>query len=184
MGGMSQKKRQSLDKTQVTLYGVICLLILLCCSLCVVLHNKDKYQASLTPAINVNLGVLGYIITNGRSVENSSPQVLDLKSYLTATAKKDTLLGCKTTYYNVIAATQNQDQVLLNYGCPYPNARMFATYSNGAWKLISSTNEFDQFDVPSCAYLSQNSISMSIAPVCVDGLLHNGSSLKYRVREG
>jgi hypothetical protein len=175
-------KKKASNKTQTILYAVIILLVCVSLVLGIKLHNKSRYQAALTPAINVSLGPLSYTIINGKPVDNSSPNVLTLKSYLTATAQKDIELGCKTTYYHVIAASQNEEQVLLNYGCDYPNAQMFATYNSGGWKLISPTSEFDRFGIPSCDYVNQYNISTSIAPVCVNGLLQNSFSLQYQVR--
>lgn len=118
--------------------------------------------------INVNLGIFGYELKNGTYVERSDAKVNNFNKFLVDAAKKDLSLGCKSAFYHVISVNKNEDQALLEYGCEYPSARMFAVEKNGAWEFISPTNNFTNQGIPSCSYLDQHGIGSEVAPVCAN----------------
>ena len=176
---MPKRKKKSVDKTRFSLITVIVLLVALCATLTVLLYGANTNLT--TTAINVNLGPLEYLVINDRPLLRSDPAVNSLRTFLAASAQKDVQLGCTSSFYRVIAATTDEHQVLLNYGCSYPNANMFAVYTSGNWRMISPINEFNEFGIPVCSYADQNNISSEVAPVCVNQIFQTSATL-YKVR--
>ena len=120
-----------------------------------------------TKVASVSLGAMQYRFADGKATKRDDATVTSLKSFLDAAAREDLRLGCTTAYYNVVRYTADETQVLLNYGCVYPNAHMYAVRTSGTnWKFISPTNHFDDLGLPVCSYVEQNHISTEIAPVC------------------
>lgn len=166
-------KQQKLNKNKVSftrltayLLSVIGLLVLLSGALGLQLHDQNLRTPQ--KIVSVNLGAMQYRFSNGHAIKRTDETVTSLRSFLTTEGKKDIELGCTATYYNVVRYTTDQSQVLLNYGCVYPNANMYAVRDSTTsdWRLISPTNHFDDLGVPECTYLAQNHISTQIAPVC------------------
>lgn len=136
------------------------------------------WQKQTTRNSHVSLGALEYNQSNDRLVKRTDDSTNELRAFLT---RLNDASGCAdSTYHNVIAASPDEQQILLNYGCGYPNARMFAVKQNGEWKRLSPTNQFDQFGIPRCAHVDANHISRTIAPVCVEEAA--GTDPRYVVR--
>ncbi len=142
------------------------------------LYFREK-SAIGAGTVGVNLGVFEYRFENGMAIKRANASVTSLKSFLSKTAKKDISLGCESSYYNVVAASKDDNQVLLRYGCGYPGANMFAVRDGQDWKAISPTNQFNDFGMPNCDYVQSNNISKDIAPVCYS---NNGEVDTYAVR--
>lgn len=176
---MPKRRKKLVSKTTFPLFILIIVLATLSVVLSVLLSVADS--SSTIPAINVSLGPLEYQIINNQPVLRSDPAVDSLRAILMSTAKKDIQLGCTSSYYRVIAATSDEHQVLLNYGCSYPNANIFAVDSDGNWRLLSPTNEFNEFGIPLCDYVNQNGISPQVAPVCVNQIFQT-TATSYQVR--
>jgi hypothetical protein len=165
------KTKKRIDRSKVVTFILSAVLVL---AAAVVVF---KMQSSAL-AVHISLGPLTYKVENGRAVKRTDPTVTELQSFLEAQGRNS---GCQTTvYHNVIAASPDEKQVLLNYGCNSPEARMFAVNTNGQWRTVSPTNQFDSLGIPLCEHVEQNNISVSIAPVCFNQA--NGGQSKYFVR--
>ena len=153
------------------------------------LHN-DRLQAELTlsgnTGIHVSLGAMEYDFSTNKdtATRRTDESVKSLRAFLESDAKENIRLGCQSVYYNVMSSNESETQVLLNYGCEYPNARMFAVLENDKWRMISPTNEFDLFGTPLCAHVDENEIDVRLAPICIENFPHEDASQKpeYRIR--
>jgi hypothetical protein len=166
------------DRTRRLAIIGIMLVIVACLGVATWFKDSDK-PAQSDPGVHISLGAMQYSFTGATAVKRTDTTITGLQSFLEHYGQKDIDLGCSSTYYNVIAYTKDESQILLNYGCDYPNARMFGIRDGDSWKLISPTNHFDLFGVPECAYLAEYSISREIAPVCVGQPMTNSD---YQVR--
>lgn len=156
------------DRTRrLAIIGVM-LVIVACLGVATWFKNTSEQPVENDPGVHVNLGTMQYSLVGTTATKRTDATITSLQNFLEQYGQKDIDLGCTSTYYNVIAYTQDESQVLLNYGCGYPNARMFGVRSSDSWQLISPTNHFDNLGVPECTYLTEYAISREIAPVCVD----------------
>ena len=127
--------------------------------------DKTSQMAEKVDNGSVNLGSLGFRIEGGKAVIRNDSATQELRDFLKADVKKS---GCKDNngVDAVIAHSQDEKQLLLGYGCGNSLARMFAIKKDDGWKVISPTNQFNLFDIPSCKMVDENNISNEIAPVC------------------
>ena len=131
---------------------------------------------------SVNLGSLGFRIEGGKAVIRNDSATQELRDFLKADVKKS---GCKDNngVDVVIAHSQDEKQLLLGYGCGNSAARMFAIKKDDGWKVISPTNEFNLFEIPSCKMVDENNISNEIAPVCQNKKkVGDNLSYDYKIR--
>lgn len=153
----------------------------------ILLHaNQTSDKASQTAEKvdngSVNLGSLGFRIEGDKAVIRNDSATQELRDFLKADVKKS---GCK--YNNgvavVIAHSQDEKQLLLGYGCGNSAARMFAIKKDDGWKVISPTNQFNLFEIPSCKMVDENNISNEIAPVCQnEKKVGDNLSYDYKIR--
>lgn len=123
----------------------------------------------------VNLGSLTFRQEGDRLIRRSDESVNQIQAFL-----KAQLSGCQDNdgVYQVIAHNSDETQLLLGYGCGNHNSRMFAVKKSGNWQVISPTNQFNQFNIPSCKMTDTNDISAEVAPICQNGT-KEGSTAKY-----
>lgn len=180
------KPNKQFDKSKGILVIVIALLVLAILALIV---TYPKNQAITTRATtgefgrHVSLGSIQYDFSSGKAVKISNEKLAKLESFLNEMVKKDKELSphC-SSYYNVVAANEDKTQVLLKYGCPYPNANMFVVLQDNQWKVLSPTNNFDMLPIPLCSHVNDNNIVLSLAPVCFNEPKDADSPLTYTVR--
>ena len=172
------KSKIRADRTKNLLTIVTLLLVLVTGSLLFTL-SRDGDESE---GVHVDLGALGYEFDSGRAIKKDDKKTGDLRSFLQRMGEKDISLGCTSTYYQVVTASPDEKQILLNYGCDYPNAHMFAVKTSGTWKTISPTNQFDIFGIPLCSHVNVNHISTAIAPVCASSSELPAGKVEYRVR--
>ena len=130
----------------------------------------------------VSLGSLGFRIEGNKVVIRNDSATQELRDFLKADVKKS---GCKDNngVTAVIAHSQDEKQLLLGYGCGNSVARMFAVKKDDGWKVISPTNQFNLFDIPSCKMVDENNISNEIAPVCQnEKKVGDNLSYDYKIR--
>lgn len=127
--------------------------------------DKTSQTAEKVDNGSVSLGSLGFRIEGSKAVTRNDSATQELRDFLKAEVKKS---GCKDNngVAAVIAHSQDEKQLLLGYGCGNSAARMFAIKKDDGWKVISPTNEFNLFEIPSCKMVDENNISNEIAPVC------------------
>lgn len=176
------KNKKQFDRSKGILVIVIALLLLFLGVFALALHQKPKAKMIMSTGVHASVGPLQYKVEDNKAVKRTDQHIVDLQEFLEEEGKKNIKLGCTTVYHNVIAASENENQVLLNYGCEYPSARMFAVHESGVWKTISPTNQFDTFGTPLCNHVEQNDIDTSLAPVCVKDLEVPASEYEYVVR--
>lgn len=147
-------------------------------------QTSDKVSQTAEKVDNgsVNLGSLGFRIEGDKAVIRNDSATQELRDFLKADVKKS---GCK--YNNgvavVIAHSQDEKQLLLGYGCGNSAARMFAIKKDDGWKVISPTNQFNLFEIPSCKMVDENNISNEIAPVCQnEKKVGDNLSYDYKIR--
>ena len=123
----------------------------------------------------VNLGSLTFRQEGDRLIRRSDESVNQIQAFLKAQPS-----GCQDNdgVYQVIAHNSDETQLLLGYGCGNHNSRMFAIKKSGGWQVISPTNQFNQFNVPSCKMVESNGIASEIAPICQNET-KEGSTVKY-----
>lgn len=144
--------------------------------------NKTSQMAEKVDNGSVNLGSLGFRIEGGKAVIRNDSATQELRDFLKADVKKS---GCKDNngVDVVIAHSQDEKQLLLGYGCGNSAARMFAIKKDDGWKVISPTNEFNLFEIPSCKMVDENNISNEIAPVCQnEKKVGDNLSYDYKIR--
>lgn len=182
---MTKAKNWPFNQTKLMLLGIIGILILVSLTLSVVLvkGDDDNREAELTKSgMHINLGSLQYSIREGKATKREDASVNNLTAFLIEEAGKSLESGCDSVYYNVTAYTSDETQVLLTYGCNYPNARMFAVKGSEGWKTVSPTSQFDIYGIPTCAHVNQNGIHKAIAPVCVSEWGQDPNNVRYIVR--
>lgn len=189
---MATKDKRNFDKTKgilVIIIGLLVGLIILAIPLAKVYIDRLKAAAELTQDVSsgifVSLGPLEYAIDADKqtATKRTGGDIENLRSFLYEEGTKS-IEHCESVYHNVIMANDAENQVLLKYGCGYPDARMFAVFDGGAWKAISPTNQFDSFGIPACEHADKNNIDASLAPVCIEVWPHESvdSKPKYRIR--
>lgn len=169
-----------------TLIGLVTALIVIVIGV-ILLHanqTSDKTYQTTEKVDNgsVNLGSLGFRIEGGKAVIRNDSATQELRDFLKADVKKS---GCKNNngVDVVIAHSQDEKQLLLGYGCGNSAARMFAIKKDDGWKVISPTNQFNLFDIPSCKMVDENNISNEIAPVCQnEKKVGDNLSYDYKIR--
>ncbi len=175
-----QKKRNIPYKTPTLVYGLLIIFGVACIVLLVALvHKADTDKRAKVP--NISLGSMQYDFTSGRAIKRNDASVNTLKAFLETDAAHEGCPSGHPPYEYVIAYTKDETQIFIHYGCGAADSPMFATKVNGAWKMLSPTNHFDIFGIPSCSYLAANGISKEIAPVCANGL-KTGLAASYSVR--
>lgn len=143
-------------------------------------HNKSI--SSRTGNI-VELGSFRYDFSSGKAVKRPAEDVRALQSFLESEgAKSIGKPGCDTVYHQFVAASPDEHEILLRYGCSYPSASMYVVKQDGAWKVLSPTNQFDIFGIPLCSHVESNDIDRTIAPVCGRSSSVNLANLTYEVR--
>jgi len=156
-------------------------IVLVGLSILVITVLYQSTRSASTPSVSV--GSMGYQIVDDKAVKRTDASVQTLKQYLDEKAANEGCPSKEPAYEHVAAYTQDETQVLLKYGCGGATSSMHLVKKSGAWASVSPTNQFDNFDIPSCKYLDENSISKEIAPVCVNGLEATSGTLTYSVRE-
>ena len=144
--------------------------------------DKTSQTAEKVDNGSVNLGSLGFRIEGGKAVTRNDSATQEIRDFLKADVKKS---GCKDNNGIDVVITHSQDekQLLLGYGCGNSAARMFAVKKDGEWKVISPTNQFNLFDIPSCKMVDENNISNEIAPVCQnEKKVGDNLSYDYKIR--
>ena len=168
------------------LIGLVTTLIVIVIGV-ILLHTNqtsDKTSQTVEKVDNgsVNLGSLGFRIEGDKAVIRNDSATQELRDFLKADVKKS---GCKGNngVDMVIAHSQDEKQLLLGYGCGNSAARMFAIKKDDGWKVISPTNQFNLFDIPSCKMVDENNISNEIAPVCQnEKKVGDNLSYDYKIR--
>lgn len=189
---MAAKDKRSFDKTKgilVVIIGFLVALIIITIPLAKLYIDRLKATAELTQdasmGVFVSLGPLEYAIDADEqtATKRTGDDVEKLRSFLYEEGSRS-IEHCESVYHNVIMANDAENQVLLKYGCGYPDARMFAVFNGETWKTISPTNQFDAFGIPACDHVDQHSIDISLAPVCLTEWPHESTDLKpkYRIR--
>ena len=168
------------------LIGLVTALIVIVIGVILLQSNQTSDKTSQTAEKvdngSVNLGSLGFRIEGGKAVIRNDSATQELRDFLKADVKKS---GCKDNngVDVVIAHSQDEKQLLLGYGCGNSAARMFAIKKDDGWKVISPTNEFNLFEIPSCKMVDENNISNEIAPVCQnEKKVGDNLSYDYRLR--
>ena len=168
------------------LIGLVTALIVIVIGVILLQSNQtpDKTSQTVEKVDNgfVSLGSLGFQIEGGKAVIRNDSATQELRDFLKADVKKS---GCKDNngVDVVIAHSQDEKQLLLGYGCGNSAARMFAIKKDDGWKVISPTNEFNLFEIPSCKMVDENNISNEIAPVCQnEKKVGDNLSYDYKIR--
>lgn len=168
------------------LIGLVTALIVIVIGVILLQSNQtpDKTSQTVEKVDNgfVSLGSLGFQIEGGKAVIRNDSATQELRDFLKADVKKS---GCKDNNgaAAVIAHSQDEKQLLLGYGCGNSVARMFAVKKDDGWKVISPTNQFNLFDIPSCKMVDENNISNEIAPVCQnEKKVGDNLSYDYKIR--
>ena len=168
------------------LIGLVTALIVIVIGVILLQSNQTSDKTSQTAEKvdngSVNLGSLGFRIEGGKAVIRNDSATQELRDFLKADVKKS---GCKDNngVDVVIAHSQDEKQLLLGYGCGNSAARMFAIKKDDGWKVISPTNEFNLFEIPSCKMVDENNISNEIAPVCQNKKkVGDNLSYDYKIR--
>ena len=168
------------------LIGLVTALIVIVIGVILLQSNQtsDKTPQTTEKVDNgsVSLGSLGFRIEGNKAVIRNDSATQELRDFLKADVKKS---GCKDNngVTTVIAHSQDEKQLLLGYGCGNSAARMFAIKKDDGWKVISPTNQFNLFDIPSCKMVDENNISNEIAPVCQNKKkVGDNLSYDYKIR--
>lgn len=165
---MAKTKKQTFDFKLAC--AIVCAAIVGAVIGAAALRSDTPEQPKST--IHTSLGALAYSFDHDRATKRTDAGVTDIQKFLEAEGRRS---GCGgPVYHNVMAANEDETQLLLNYGCGYPNARMFAQLENGKWRTISPTNQFDVFGIPRCEHVTENHIAVRIAPVCTEDPGANG----------
>lgn len=178
---MTVKSKKQFDKSKGLMIITIGTLLLILITVLATYPKNiiDKQTDISQKGPHVSLGAMEYDFSGSKAVKRTDKNVSELKSFLTMKAEQDISANCEAVYYNVVATSTNEDQVLLHYGCGYPNAGMFAVKQNGSWKFISPTNQFDRFGIPACSHVNENNIEATIAPVCGNGMYGDDVDVSY-----
>lgn len=141
---------------------------------------KVLYRGEPLAMPQVQLGSYEYEIKDGKATKFTDAKTTSLRSFLESEVKNS---GCTTegpAVERVVTFTKDRDQVLLDYGCYWGGAHMFAVYKDGAWQGVSPTNHFEiQYGLPECSHVEQSGISKEIAPVCYTT---HDANISYTVR--
>lgn len=180
------KPSKQFDKSKGILVIVIALLVLVILALIATYPRNQAATTNVTTSEfgkHVSLGSIQYDFSSGKAVKINDEKLVKLESFLNEMVKKDKELSrdC-SSYYNVVTANEDKTQVLLEYGCPYPNANMFVVLQDNQWKVLSPTNNFDMLPIPLCSHVNDNNIALSLAPVCFSEPKEADSPLTYTVR--
>lgn len=176
------KAKQSVDTIKGVMIITIALLLLTLITLIATYpHVKSISQSSANSGVYVSLGAMEYDYSNGKAVKVTDEKTTALKSFLTTQGEKDVNSNCPDVYYNVIQATSDRQQVLLDYGCIHPSAHMFVVYQDNAWKILSPTNNFSTLPIATCQHVNDNHISTTLAPVCMNDT-GDGTAPTYTIR--
>lgn len=167
---MPKTKKKPQQINTMTLWAVIAVLAVLCIGLLIALHNKDTNNKSSDMQASISLGSLQYSIANGKAAKRTDPSVTALRNFLTTEAAQAGCSAQAPAYEHVIAASSDEMQVMLKYGCGAADSPMYAVKANSTWQALSPTDHFDTFDVPDCAYVAQNHLDKEVAPVCANGV--------------
>lgn len=183
---MPRKKSQQFDKVKAILYGVVFGLIVILISVLITrLDVGQKAADSQEKETRVSIGAMRYDFSSGKAVERNDETVTSLQAFLQEKADEAARHdSCSVAHYNVMLASTDETQVLLDYGCGQPGSRMFAVNEGGEWRTISPTNQFDMLGIPACEHVNEHGIDRSIAPVCVNGMVNAAAPLdiSYSVR--
>ena len=174
-------KHRPLNKKMFILWGSVTILLIACttlliASLYITVRDGEKH--------NVSLGGLQYRIDNNTAVKRTDSLVTNLRIFLENKASKENCPMRTVAFEHVIAATKDESQILLNYGCGSADSPMYIVRSGSTWKSLSPTNQFNILGIPACHYVTENKISPEIAPVCqepTDTVLPPPAP-KYRLR--
>lgn len=161
---MAKAKKKHTNRTHNILIVVIAVMAAVIVGL---LLMQGKAQRDNDYEIRTSLGPMEYRLEDGTAVQRTDDAATQLRNFLKSEAKND---GCNAdSSYQVMAASEDETQVLLRYGCGTASARMFAVLLEGTWQTISPTNQFDILGTPRCEHVDEHNIDTSIAPVCVNG---------------
>ena len=165
----TQAKKSQIEMLVPILIGAVVVLIATVGYLAWRLDNQSPHKGYMaTEKVGngfVSLGSLGFRFEGNKATARNDVSVQEIRDFL---KKEVAQSGCKDDNgaANVIVNTQDEKQLLLGYGCGSTAARMFAVKKDDGWKVISPTNQFNTFDIPSCKMTDENNISKEIAPVC------------------
>lgn len=144
------------------------------------LVNKNETKNADELASVISLGSMEYNFVDDKPAKRTDADVQKLRTFLTSKAASEGCPAHMPAYERVVAHSTDESQVLLKYGCGAADSPMFAVKTDDMWKSISPTNQFDNFGIPGCEYLTAHNISKDIAPVCVVG--GNTTSPSYQLR--
>ena len=186
------KKAKSFDRTKGVLVVVMGLMAAVAfVSFAMMRLYIDRLEVSArmvnNAGVHIELGMLEYDFDTKRDalVLRSDDSVKSLRTFLEQDGKDNIRLGCQSVHYNVLLVNEDEEQVLMEFGCNEPNARAFLVRSDTGWTMLSPTNQFDVFGTPSCEHVDSAAIDASIAPVCHTEQRTSDSdsgTLRYRVR--
>jgi hypothetical protein len=178
------KTAHRVDTVKGVMIITIALLLLALITLIVIYPRTATTQAAnASEGVYVSLGAMEYDFSSGKAVKVTNDKITTLRAFLTEQGKSDISDICPSTYYNVVSTTEDQDQVLLEYGCYHPSAHMFVVYENNAWKMLSPTNNFSTLPIATCQHVNDNHISPALAPVCMNNLDDPNVSSLYTIRQ-
>lgn len=168
----------------LALIGAIIILVVLFALSCYKFHWLKSHYYNNSPQNSsidrnaVNLGALQYRVENGKAVKRDDTSVKEIRSFLIEEGKKS---GCtnNNAVHSVIAANDNETQLLIGYGCGGDGALMFAVKQDNQWKTVAPTNQFNLFGIPSCKMIEYNGISSEIAPVCQNESRDDSGAFHY-----
>lgn len=165
----TQAKKSQIEILVPVLIGAVVVLIATVGYLAWRLYNQSPHKVyTATEKVGngfVSLGSLGFRFEGNKAITRHDASVKEIREFL---KKENERSGCKDNNgaVSVIAYSQDEKQLLLGFGCGNTLARMFAVKKDDGWKVISPTNQFNLFEVPSCKMIDENNISKEIAPVC------------------
>lgn len=173
---MKSKKIVKSNRTNIFYIFLIIILIFVSTALSLYIYfsktsddNKSNKNSSKS---YISLNLLQFSIIDKKAIKRTDNSIQEIEKFL-ENESANSRCGASGSegpgYFSVRAWTKNEDQLLLGYGCNDVGAQMYAIKTNDKWATISPTNQFDNFGIPGCDYLSQNNISAEIAPVCANG---------------
>lgn len=180
---MLKKKKDLSNKKYIALLSstiILGIIVITLGTLLVGLFNKTSPDS--TEKDFISLGSMKYTIKNDRAELRNDASVNELRTFLEQKAKNEGCGNVGPAYETVIAYTKNETQALLGYGCGSSDAQMHIVKTDSGWRSISPTNHFDEFGIPECEYLNENTISAEIAPVCYSVVEGSTEKPLYKVR--
>jgi hypothetical protein len=165
------KKTKATQNTRLVVIEIIILLLVIVIGILFATAQRTNNSSVATipsTTSRVNTLAVAYDVSSGKAVKRTDPLTMSMRNFLETTADASGCPVSQPDYTTIVAATTNREQLFINYGCGAANSPAYVVYSDNNWKFLSPTNEFNPLGFPACDYLTENSISSQIAPVCVD----------------